>query len=147
MRRRASLQLLRPMRLSLSGAMFLLVVSAPALNARGISFFRGSTWSMSLAGVKFSNPLAFVEASLASGTLVTPVLVSALVPLALTLVLGRFFCGWLCPAGFLFEEVKKLRRFFPTAALQLPRNPMNVVLLFSLLLTLLLSGGVISLFS
>ena len=47
-------------------------------------------------------------------------LTSTLVILLLTIILGRVFCGWICPLGFIFDIIYKLRmkisnlKFLPT---------------------------------
>lgn len=41
---------------------------------------------------------------------------AALIPLALTLVLGRFFCGWLCPFGAIHEFISWIARTRQTPA-------------------------------
>ena len=39
-----------------------------------------------------------------------------------TLVLGRFFCGWICPFGFYLDLVNLLRNFFKTRHYDLPER-------------------------
>jgi len=70
---------------------------------------RGSVWTFKAGDLVISDPLAVVDFIGASRVLVDAFLVTALVPLALTLLLGRVFCGWLCPADLLFEIAGKLR--------------------------------------
>ena len=53
--------------------------------------------------MKLSDPLAVLSQAAAGLTLHWPFLLTALIPVALTVVLGRFFCGWLCPATLLYE--------------------------------------------
>jgi ferredoxin-type protein NapH len=71
---------------------------------------KGNLWSMRLAGVDITDPLAAAEATAASRTIYLPLLVSILIPVVLTLLLGKIFCSWICPAGLLFEITGKLRR-------------------------------------
>jgi len=58
------------------------------------------------------DPLILVSAFLASGTILTGSLL-ALVTVAVTLLLGRFFCGWVCPLGTLHDAVSVFRRKLP----------------------------------
>jgi len=54
-------------------------------------------------GIFFAlDPLIFLERLAATRTILVYGLV-AMVPLALTLVFGRFFCGWVCPFGAIHE--------------------------------------------
>ncbi len=64
---------------------------------------KGTTWSGRLFGLALSDPLAVVANTAASRQLYWPFVVTALLPIALTLLLGRFFCGWICPATFIYE--------------------------------------------
>ena len=52
----------------------------------------------------YFDPLLFVLNFLATGTILKVFLLS-LIPVALTLVFGRFFCGWVCPFGALHQLV------------------------------------------
>jgi len=64
---------------------------------------KGSTWSGTLFGLKLSDPLAVVGQFAASLSLYWPFLLTALLPIVVSLVLGRVFCGWVCPATFIYE--------------------------------------------
>ncbi len=71
--------------------------------ARDLDALKGTTWSANIFGLKLSDPLAALSQVAAGQTLYLPFLLSALIPLVLTLILGRFFCGWICPATLLYE--------------------------------------------
>lgn len=64
---------------------------------------KGTTWSGTFWGLQLSDPLAAVGQIAAGMNLYAPFLLTALIPLILTLVFGRFFCGWICPATLLYE--------------------------------------------
>ena len=64
---------------------------------------KGTTWSATLFGYKISDPLAVISQMSAGGTVYLPFLLTALVPVVVTVILGRVFCGWICPATFLYE--------------------------------------------
>lgn len=64
---------------------------------------KGTTWSGTFFGLKLSDPLAVLGQTAASMGIYTPFLVTALIPIIFTLIFGRFFCGWICPATFLYE--------------------------------------------
>jgi len=64
---------------------------------------KGTTWSANFFGYQISDPLAIVS-QIASGlTFYWPFVLTGLIPVVFTLIFGRFFCGWICPATFLYE--------------------------------------------
>ncbi len=64
---------------------------------------KGNTWSGNFWGYKISDPLAVVAQIAASQNVYWPFVLTAVVPIAVTLLFGRVFCGWICPATFLYE--------------------------------------------
>jgi len=54
------------------------------------------------------DPLVLVTTFLASHS-IQPGMLLALIVIALTLLLGRFFCSWVCPLGTVFNAVSALR--------------------------------------
>ena len=71
--------------------------------AEDLDAVKGTTWSGTFFGVQLSDPLAVAAQTAAGHGIYLPFLLTALVPVVLTLVFGRFFCGWICPATFLYE--------------------------------------------
>ena len=71
----------------------------------------GDTWSLGIGELQFTHPVAFIETWLSTKVLYLPLLVSVLLPLGVTLLLGRVFCSWLCPIGFFLEMNMALNRF------------------------------------
>jgi ferredoxin-type protein NapH len=69
----------------------------------------GDTWSFEINNFEFTHPLAFFDTLISSNVIYLPLLISVLIPLALTLLFGRFFCSWLCPVGLLLELNMKIR--------------------------------------
>ncbi len=70
---------------------------------------KGTVWSAIVLGVSMTDPLAAAEAIAAGKTIYVPLLISILLPVVLTLVLGKVFCSWICPANLLLEITGKLR--------------------------------------
>lgn len=70
---------------------------------------RGSVWTLKAGDLLISDPLAVVDFVSASRILLDVFLLTALIPIACTVLLGRIFCGWICPADLLFEVAGKLR--------------------------------------
>ena len=75
--------------------------------AQDLDAVKGNTWSGTFWGWKLSDPLAAAgqaAAGVKTGLpLYWPFLITAAIPIVLTIVFGRFFCGWICPATFLYE--------------------------------------------
>lgn len=80
--------------------------------------YKGTLWSMRVAGVELTDPLAAAEMIATSKTIHTPLMWSILIPVVVTLSLGRVFCSWMCPAGLLFEITDKLRRLLRLAEIK-----------------------------
>lgn len=71
---------------------------------------KGAPWSVTLFGYQMSDPLAFVGHLAASKRAHASLLLSVLLPLAGIMLLGRVFCGWMCPYNSLGEAADVLRR-------------------------------------
>ena len=84
--------------------------------------FKGTLWSMRFAGIDLSDPLAAVELIATTKTFYLPFLASIIIPVLGTLVLGRIFCSWVCPAQVFFEIVCKLRSLLKFAEI----NPARI---------------------
>jgi ferredoxin-type protein NapH len=80
---------------------------------------KGNTWSGSFWGLQLSDPLAAVGQAAASLSLYWPFLLTALIPVVLTVLLGRFFCGWICPATLLYELNTNLAGWLRWAGIRL----------------------------
>jgi ferredoxin-type protein NapH len=72
---------------------------------------KGNTWSGTFWGLQLSDPLAAAGQVAAGLSLYWPFLLTALIPVLLTMVFGRFFCGWICPATLLYELNTNLAAF------------------------------------
>ncbi len=79
---------------------------------------KGTLWSMRVGGWDICDPLAAAEATATTRSLHWPLLLSALIPVVITLALGRVFCSWMCPAGLLFELTEGLRRLLRLAEIR-----------------------------
>lgn len=70
---------------------------------------RGSVWTLKAGELVISDPLAVVDFISASRVWFDAFLLTALIPVVLSLLLGRVFCGWICPADLLFEIANRIR--------------------------------------
>lgn len=83
--------------------------SSPHRTAYAV-FAQGNLWSFSVKEFRLSDPLAVISELLVIKQAYPAFLLSAVIPVLLTLVLGRVFCGWICPLGLLSEIVTGCRR-------------------------------------
>ncbi len=118
---------LKPWRRSLQALVLLLLALIPLAGSRAVSWspsrlaqgqlpapqvgsFSGDTWVLQFGDFSLSHPLALLESLFAAKILLLPFLMSALLPLLISVVLGRVFCSWLCPVGFFLEILQKIMR-------------------------------------
>ena len=84
------------------------LIASPLL---GMELFRGNLAAGELFGIGLADPLAFLEALLASHIFVPSFLGSALIITLLYFITGgRSFCGWVCPVHLLTELGDIIRR-------------------------------------
>ena len=99
-------------------------ISAIALIASpltGLSFFSGNLAAGELFGFRLADPLAFLQATLASRQLLPSFLGAALLVAAGYFATGgRSFCGWICPVHLLTELGDKIRLRLGTGERTLP---------------------------
>ncbi len=113
--------------------------------------FKGTTWSGKVFGYRMSDPLAVVGQTAASKGFYWLFIVTALIPVLLTILLGRFFCGWICPATLLYELNDNLaswlrKRDFPVAKQKLNRQIKYGVLLLGIVISAAYGGVIFTLF-
>ncbi len=81
------------------------MITSPFINdiEEDLDAIKGNTWSGTFFGFQLSDPLAAVGQIFAGKTFYLPFLLTALLPIIFTIIFGRFFCGWICPATFIYE--------------------------------------------
>ncbi len=139
----------------LTAAAFLSLMLAGQM--RWVTWFQGSpTGARWFGTLPFVDPLAALEVGLASGRLSTTILLGATTCVLIGLLLGRVFCGWLCPLGLLLELNGEFRHRMQSVlkrrALTLPnwtltRSVGTFVLLVCLSVSLLAAVPVFTIFS
>jgi ferredoxin-type protein NapH len=90
-----------------------------------LNHLKGTTWTATLFGLKLSDPLAVVGQIAAGKTVYWPFLLTALIPVVVTLVFGRIFCGWICPATFIYELNDNLAVWLKKAGLPVSRRRLD----------------------
>ena len=108
--------------------------------AEDLDAVKGNTWSATLWGWKLSDPLAVAGQTAAGLSIYWPFWLTALIPVALTMLLGRFYCGWICPATFLYELNGNLAAWlhwagFKTGSLRFDKRIKYAVLAIGLVLS------------
>lgn len=85
--------------------------------------FQGGYWSITLFGVTFNDPLAAIGHMVARGAVHWPLIAGALVAVALAVIAGRAFCGWICPVNTILEINDALRNWIERRVthIRLPR--------------------------
>lgn len=111
------------------------LIASPLL---GQTAFRGNLAAGELLGIGLADPLAFLQATLASRLFVPSFLGAALLVAALYFATGgRSFCGWVCPVCLVTELGDGLRRRLGTGERLFPlagtRWSLAVTLVISLL--------------
>lgn len=85
-------------------------------NVKG-SFF----WSFTIFGYNISDPLNVVGTIFGSKSFYWPIVKSSLILIVLTILLGRVYCGWICPMNLVFELSCKIRKLLSIVGIK-PKN-------------------------
>ena len=86
---------------------------------------KGNTWSGTLFGLQLSDPLAVVGQVAASLSFYWAFILTALIPVIATLLFGRFYCGWICPATLIYELNDNLAAWLRKAGLPVSRRNLD----------------------
>jgi len=88
------MQLVRVVRLLLPISVLVIIALGPIFQLA-----YGSICTISIGSITLTCPLGFMQTSLASRNIILGLLAPVAITLAATILLGRVFCGWICPAG------------------------------------------------
>ncbi|PCJ18564.1 MAG: hypothetical protein COB02_10520 [Candidatus Cloacimonadota bacterium] len=106
----------------------------------------GMTWSIRVMGVPFTDPIAFISVLVKNHEVSLGFAVGLIVPLSLSLIFGRVFCSYICPASLLFFTTSRVRRYllkyFYFPEVHLSKASAYGVLCGGLILSLTFSHGV-----
>ena len=116
-------------------AVLLLLAALPWLNRDGFTGMKGSLFAFDFFGLPFADPLGAVQIGLSGIIPGWRLIAGALVVLAVALCLGRIFCSWLCPFGFLSELVHAIRGRRPQKPLKHGFRSRAVIALIGLALS------------
>jgi ferredoxin-type protein NapH len=106
----------------------------------------GTLWSVDLLGIEVMDPLAGLSL-LATGRATFTILIAVLPAVLAVVVLGRFFCGWLCPYVPLLAASNSIRQLCARLGFRLPDVRLDrrlpFLVLFCVLLITAIAGAVI----
>lgn len=75
-----------------------------------LTFIQGDLWAMRIGRMRIVDPLALVGNLTRTRSLYIPMIIFAMIPILLTIIFGRYYCGWLCPMALISEGVSWIRR-------------------------------------
>ena len=102
----------RPYRRTVQVAFFALMFAIPVLNSYENYTITGTYYALQVGGLEAADPAAILQAVFASGEFALPILGALLFPVLFALVLGRVWCGWMCPYHLLSDGAFRLRTLF-----------------------------------
>lgn len=110
------------------------LIASPLL---GGTFFSGNLSAGALFGIQLADPLAFLQATLASRLFVPSFLGAALLVAVIYFVTGgRSFCGWVCPVYLITEMADRLRHRLGSGHRSLPLSGIRWMLAAALMISL-----------
>jgi ferredoxin-type protein NapH len=82
---------------------FAAMFAIPILNLYEIYWITGTFYAINIGGLGIADPVVIFQAIFAAASLTLPLLSAALFPVALALIFGRIWCGWMCPYHLLSD--------------------------------------------
>jgi len=102
----------------------------------GLNLFSGNLAAGELLGIRLADPLAFLQATLASHLFIGSFFGSALLVAVVYFISGgRSFCAWICPVYLLTEMNEKIRRLFGSGERTYSLNGVRWSLIITLVIT------------
>lgn len=104
---------------------FFLMFVIPLLNIYELYFITGTYYALNVGALGVADPVVILQAMFASGQLTLPLLSAAVFPILVAFIMGRVWCGWLCPYMFIADRVESLRRFIRRKVFKLDNTFIN----------------------
>ena len=102
----------RPYRRFVQIGVFAAMFLIPVLNLYEIYAITGTFYAINIGGLGIADPVVIFQAIFAAGELTIPLLTAAILPIFLALLVGRVWCGWMCPYHLLADAASWLRMKF-----------------------------------
>ncbi len=99
---------------------FCLMFAVPVLNIYEVYVITGTFYAINFGGLGVADPSVILQAIFAAGALSVPLLVSVVFPFFVAILLGRVWCGWLCPYLLVSEGIDWLRNVAGAKILKRP---------------------------
>jgi ferredoxin-type protein NapH len=104
----------------------------------------GGLWSFKIYGLSFSDPLAFIASIVTSLSMNLELLISIIIPALLIILLGRYFCSWICPYSLFAEAGNGIARILKKFGVEyfnfdLPKRSGQFFLVISMILGAIIS--------
>ena len=100
------------------------IIGIPFLNKAGSRAIIGTFYSISIGNLDLIDPALMFQYILLAKEIHFPLLLAGLIPLIITLLFGKVFCGWICPFNLVAEFTDKIRkRIRPKTILTTNKNP------------------------
>jgi len=106
--------------IQISTVIFIFIV--PLLNKAGINHITGTFYSISVGNLDIVDPALMLQTILLTKQIFFPLLLAGLIPLIITLLLGKVFCSWVCPFNLLAEFADRLRRIIRPGSVKVHNN-------------------------
>ncbi len=111
-------------------SVFLIMFLIPLANLYEIYFVTGTFYAINIGGLGIADPSAIVQSIFAAGKLTIPLLSAALFPIILALLLGRVWCGWMCPYHLIADVVAWIRSRAQSFRVREPKRRLPVSMSF-----------------
>lgn len=102
----------RPYRRAVQAGVIAFMFLVPVLNLFEIYAITGTFYAVNIGGLGIADPSAVFQAAMAAGAANIPLITALVFPVVLALLLGRVWCGWMCPYHVLSDGAVRLRGFF-----------------------------------
>lgn len=137
-------------RRTIQSIVILLIIAIPFIVCRGTTTIHGTFYSMSIGNLDINDPVLFIQDILLSKRIFFPLIIGAIVPVVATLILGKVFCGWVCPFNTIAEIGTTIKRKIKSISVT-KKNPKNFYVWLSylgiLMLTIITGIPIITLIS
>lgn len=89
----------------------------------GHGFVQGDFCHLTIGPLSLSCPLGYLLLSLSTLSPMYSLLISSLFFIVVSLILGRVFCGWICPLGLVNEAINQLKAASSRKSRRAKRHP------------------------